>query len=132
MTIVQDVEFLTVAEAAGTLKVSISTIRRWIDQGDLPAYRLGPRRVRLKVSDLARLISPIRLDEHDSTKAQQRGLEQLGRPLDSKEKERALAAIEAVSRLRHAVAAGRGGKLFSPSHAVLNEIRDERTRDLGQ
>jgi excisionase family DNA binding protein len=39
-------EFLTVAEVAERLKMNQQTIRNWIDRGELPAIRLGPRRVR--------------------------------------------------------------------------------------
>ena len=41
-------EFLTVAEIAATLKLNQQTIRNWIDQGKLPAGRVGPRRVRVR------------------------------------------------------------------------------------
>jgi excisionase family DNA binding protein len=37
--------FLTVAEVAGILKLNQQTVRNWIDQGSLPALRVG-RRVR--------------------------------------------------------------------------------------
>ncbi len=33
--------FLTVQEAAQRLRVSTRTIRRWIQQGDLPAIKIG-------------------------------------------------------------------------------------------
>jgi excisionase family DNA binding protein len=33
--------FLTVSEAAARLQVSVKTIRRLIDRGDLPALRIG-------------------------------------------------------------------------------------------
>ena len=36
-----DDEFLTVAEIAGILKLNQQTIRNWIDQGSLPALRVG-------------------------------------------------------------------------------------------
>ena len=48
-------EFLTVAEVAQTLKLNQQTIRNWIDQGSLPALRIG-RRVRIRRSDFERLI----------------------------------------------------------------------------
>jgi excisionase family DNA binding protein len=48
-------EFLTVAEVAELLKLNQQTIRNWIDQGSLPALRVG-RRVRIKRSDLDRMI----------------------------------------------------------------------------
>src|SRR5438128_1104686 len=55
-----DEEYLTVAQTAAALRVNKSTIRRWIDQGILPAYRVGQRRVAIKRPDLARLIAPAR------------------------------------------------------------------------
>jgi excisionase family DNA binding protein len=48
-------EFLTVAEVAQTLKLNQQTVRNWIDQGSLPALRIG-RRVRIRRSDFDRLI----------------------------------------------------------------------------
>jgi excisionase family DNA binding protein len=50
-----DESFLTVAEVAEMLKLNQQTVRNWIDQGSLPALRVG-RRVRIKRSDLARLL----------------------------------------------------------------------------
>jgi excisionase family DNA binding protein len=48
--------FLTVAEVAGMLKLNQQTVRNWIDQGSLPALRVG-RRVRIKRSDFERVIA---------------------------------------------------------------------------
>jgi excisionase family DNA binding protein len=48
-------EFLTVAEVAETLKLNQQTVRNWIDQGSLPALRVG-RRVRIKRSDFERIL----------------------------------------------------------------------------
>ena len=45
-------EFLTVAEVAELLKVNPQTVRNWIDRGELPAVRVGSRRVRVRQSDL--------------------------------------------------------------------------------
>jgi excisionase family DNA binding protein len=50
-----ETEFLTVAEVAETLKLNQQTVRNWIDQGSLPALRIG-RRVRIRRSDFERLI----------------------------------------------------------------------------
>ena len=47
--------FLTVAEVAEVLKLNPQTVRNWIDQGSLPALRVG-RRVRIKRSDFERLL----------------------------------------------------------------------------
>jgi len=48
-------EFLTVAEVAELLKLNQQTVRNWIDQGSLPAVRVG-RRVRIKRSDFDRIV----------------------------------------------------------------------------
>src|SRR5947208_6648480 len=48
--------FLTVAEVAQTLKLNQQTVRNWIDQGSLPAVRVG-RRVRIRRSDFDRLLA---------------------------------------------------------------------------
>jgi excisionase family DNA binding protein len=50
-----DEEFLTVAEVAEMLKLNQQTVRNWIDQGSLPALRVG-RRVRIKRSDFDRIL----------------------------------------------------------------------------
>jgi excisionase family DNA binding protein len=47
--------FLTVAEVAALLKLNQQTVRNWIDQGSLPAVRVG-RRVRIRRSDLNRIL----------------------------------------------------------------------------
>jgi putative molybdopterin biosynthesis protein len=50
-----DETYLTVAEVAETLKLNQQTVRNWIDQGSLPALRVG-RRVRIKRSDFQRIL----------------------------------------------------------------------------
>ncbi len=47
--------FLTVADVAEMLKLNQQTVRNWIDQGSLPAVKVG-RRVRIKRSDLDQLV----------------------------------------------------------------------------
>jgi excisionase family DNA binding protein len=55
-----DVDLLTVPEAAAVLKVSPVTVSRWLRQGRLPAYRLGPRAVRIRRADLQAVFAPAR------------------------------------------------------------------------
>src|SRR3954447_17061257 len=123
-------EYLTVTEAANLVRVSPSTIRRWIREGSLPAYRLGPRRVGLRRNDLATLVTPINTEIEV-------GIE---RPDDApipvpkltpEQKRRALEAFERARELSDQILARRGGKPFPPSWIVINEQRDERTRQLG-
>jgi excisionase family DNA binding protein len=47
--------FLTVAEVAEMLKLNQQTVRNWIDQGSLPAFKVG-RRVRIRRSDFERVL----------------------------------------------------------------------------
>lgn len=49
-------EFYTVNEVAKLLKLNPQTVRNWIDRGDLPAVRVGARRVRIRASELDRFI----------------------------------------------------------------------------
>ena len=63
--------FLTVAEVAETLKLNQQTVRNWIDQGFLPALRVG-RRVRIKRSDFERLL------EQGYSSGREGGIEETG------------------------------------------------------
>jgi excisionase family DNA binding protein len=47
---------MTVAEVAEILKLNQQTVRNWIDQGSLPATRIG-RRVRIRRSDFDRVVA---------------------------------------------------------------------------
>lgn len=50
---------LTIESAAEMLAVHPRTIRRYIAAGDLPAYRIGPRQIRVRHDDVTALLSPI-------------------------------------------------------------------------
>lgn len=60
----RDVQFkrayVGIDEAATYLDVEHKTVRRLIASGDLPAYRLGKRLIKLKVADLDALLVPMR------------------------------------------------------------------------
>jgi excisionase family DNA binding protein len=45
-------ELLTISEIAQELKLHPQTVRNWIDAEKLNALRVGPRRVRVRRSDL--------------------------------------------------------------------------------
>ena len=49
--------FLTADEVARLVKVSRQTVYNWVDRGQLPATRIGPRRVRVRQSDLNAFIA---------------------------------------------------------------------------
>lgn len=118
-----DEEFVTVAEAAALLGVAPSTIRRWIREGDLPAHRIGRRRVALRRADLASLITPAR-------RAVAVNEPVVGRRLTPEEVQQALDALDRAQKLAKRTFEERGGKLFPPAWITINEQRDERTRQL--
>jgi excisionase family DNA binding protein len=60
--------YLTVAEVAQTLKLNQQTVRNWIDQGSLPALRVG-RRVRIKRSDFQRILDQSYSGAVDATRS---------------------------------------------------------------
>ena len=47
-----DDKLLTIKEAAALLSVSIRTITRMVERGDLVAYKVGGKTVRIKKSEL--------------------------------------------------------------------------------
>ena len=124
-----DEEYVTVAKAATLLRVAPSTVRRWIREGDVPAHRIGRRRVALRRADLARLIRPARpAAEMKNNAAVDDPF--VGRRLTPEEVQQALEALDRAQRHADETQARRGGKLFPPSWITINEQRDERTRQL--
>jgi excisionase family DNA binding protein len=122
-------EYLTVAEAATLLKVHKSTIWRWIENGQLPAYRVGQRGVRLKKADLERSLTPVGQEKGGEQTVPEH--EQKVRPLTVKEQQRGMRALREMQRLRAELAAQYG--TFKPeSWELVNASRDERTRELMQ
>lgn len=59
--------YLTVAELAEALKINQQTIRNWIDRGELRAVRVGPRRVRIRQSDVDTFLSRAAMPQREST-----------------------------------------------------------------
>lgn len=123
-------ELVTVAEAAVLLRVAPSTIRRWIRQGDVPAYRVGARRVALRRGDLSALVTPagstgavVVAPDGDERPSERR--------LTPEEQQRALAALERADRHSREILERRGGVPFPPSWEIIAEMRDERDRQLG-
>ena len=120
--------YLTVVQAAEHLSVHPSTIRRWIDRGRLPAYRLGEKRVGVKPSDLARLVAPRPARPRQGGHLMQSSQIVIP-PLTKEQQRRGLKALAELERLGAAIAA-RHGKLTPESWELINQSRDERTRDL--
>ncbi len=137
-------DLLTVAEAAALLKVSKVTISRWLKQGRLPAYRVGPRAVRIRRADVAGLIEPVSgpaestPNEELSASASAPTWTWESIPIDheliaslrpmTEERQRALReAIERADDLRQRMHERRGGRLFPDSAAEIRQAREERS-----
>lgn len=102
-------EYVTVAEAAALLRVAPSTVRRWIREGDVAAYRLGQRRIALRRGDPASLITPVRaMQERESHVPA--GDDAKPRRLTSEEKQRGLEALDRIFTLSEEIMARRGGE----------------------
>lgn len=51
--------YYSVSEAAALLRVSHSTVWRWIKTGKLPAQRVGPKTISITQDDLATILAPV-------------------------------------------------------------------------
>jgi excisionase family DNA binding protein len=58
---VSDIRWLSTAEAAKRLGITPRTLYRFIDQGDIPAYRFG-RVIRLKEDEVDSFIESCRIE----------------------------------------------------------------------
>ncbi len=56
--------YYSVSEAAALLKVSQSTVWRWIKSGKLPAKQIGARTIRITKQDLAAIFAPVPLQDN--------------------------------------------------------------------
>lgn len=115
-------EFLTVTEAATLIHVSQSTIWRWINSQELPAYRFGPKRIMVKQADLAPLMRPARQEKGEP-------MDERERPLTAKEQEHLAAAIAEANLFRAELLARRDGKPFQSAWEAIAQMRDERSHD---
>jgi excisionase family DNA binding protein len=121
--------YYTVGEAAKLLKVSPSTIWRWIDAGQLPAYRAGARTIRISAEDLLRFMRPTK-DEEMSSRQESRSTqtELTIEPLNDVEVQRGLEAIQQARDLREAMRTSRGGIPVASSLPLIQQAREERLK----
>jgi hypothetical protein len=107
-----------------------SSIRRWIDQGRLPAQRIGYRRIGVRPADLAKVVSPRGASGGQASSITRDDLQVTPRLTDQQQR-RGRAAQAELLRLREQVAA-RLGKLAPESWELTNRSRDHRTGELGR
>jgi excisionase family DNA binding protein len=112
-------------EAADYLRISESTVWRYVDQNIVPAYRVGKKRVWFKRSDLDALLKPLRGREGKVTKESKTlnlgSIETSARG--------GWAAMDRVSALRESITARRGGVAFSDSAEEINAARELRSQE---
>jgi excisionase family DNA binding protein len=120
-----DLDLLTLGEAAKLLKVSIVTLRRWIKQGRLPAYHVGPRKVRIKRSDLIKAFTPTYQEEVNVMP------EKIPiRPLTDEEVKEGLAALKEADAVIEAIRERRGGQPLDSSVPLIRRAREMRAKQL--
>jgi excisionase family DNA binding protein len=117
-----DDEYLTVKEIADRLKLNQQTLRNWIDDGKLPAVRVG-RRVRVRRVDLDRVLAQgatVELEPQASTAAPPDAIEQLNEALD-----RARRVLDRLSGARRAEIVEGLQQLTEAVAAALPALSDE-------
>ena len=131
MIVADSTDLLTIAEAATLLKVSIVTVQRWIKQGRLPAYHVGPRRVRVHRADLLTLLSPVsREGLAGLVQAVPLTTELTLTPLSEAEVAAAFEAFRAADAHIEEMRARRSGKPMASSVPLIREAREARSSQL--
>jgi excisionase family DNA binding protein len=128
----RDGDFYTVAEAADELGISPSTVWRWIQSEKLPAYRVGPKAIRIKKTDLASAVRPAGPSRKEVSAIDQSMtiVRTDIKPLTKAEIQRGLAALAEAKALRQALLRRRKGKPLPSSWQIIRRAREERSRDL--
>jgi excisionase family DNA binding protein len=127
VTINQDAELLTIAEAAAVVKVGRSTVHRWLRDGRLRAYRVGPRAVRIRRGDLIRIMTPMHHAD-DTRKGGEPHDSDLPtiRPLTDEQVTRQRRALKESAALLEQMRQRRGGMPYSESWPIIREERAQR------
>lgn len=59
-------EYVTIAEAADALRCTDRFVRKLIAKGDLPAFKVGTKAIRLRRTDVEALLTPVAVDGGDA------------------------------------------------------------------
>ena len=124
---VEDSDLLSIPEAAKALKVSVATVKRWISDGRLPAFRLGPRKMRIRQLDLEKVFTPVGVKEaampYSSTQRDQAWIDTHIKPYTPVELEQMRRAMDDLDALQAEMLAERGGKPFPDSSHLIRRAR---------
>ena len=121
-------DLLSVREAARLLRVSESTIWRWINEDALPSYRVGRKRVYLKRAELTPLLRPARMKGGNKSDMERERLNLF--PMAPHRE--AIDQVEQALALQAKLRAKYGGQRAGPeAWEDVNEMREERSRELG-
>lgn len=128
-------DFLTVPETAELLKVSAVTVSRWLKDGRLPAYKVGPRAVRIRRGEVDQLLVPAATaDATSTTKSGPNGSQprsRLSEPLHSTgTTDEQWAVLEEMAALRDRILTRRKGQAFASAAGELTKTRQKRRKRL--
>jgi excisionase family DNA binding protein len=130
---VREEGYVTVAEAAQRLHVSHPTVWRWIKAGRLPAYRVGPKSIRIKSADLERLVQPVvavPAAEATPEPAEATPPYTVRHTLTEDERQRGLAVLKALDAFHERMRAEHDGEPYPSSVDLIRQMREERTEEL--
>lgn len=120
-------DLVSVRDAARVLRVSESTVWRWINEDLLPSYRVGRKRVYLKRRELTPLLRPARQKGGDMAEKERERLNLV--PMAPRRP--GIDPVEQALTLRAKLRAKYGDQRSGPeAWEDINEARDQRTRDL--
>ncbi|RJQ29399.1 MAG: DNA-binding protein [Peptococcaceae bacterium] len=102
-------EFYTIPEVAKKLKVSPSTVWRWVKAKKLLAYRVGEKTVRVRESDVVKLLQPLHVSLEKARCGKSRG-----------------DLVIRIAALHEAILERRNGRLLPDSAGDLAVLREER------
>jgi excisionase family DNA binding protein len=119
------VDYVSVPEAARLLAVSPSTVWRWIERGDLPAARIGRRRIKIRRTDIQQVVSPAKTTA--TFNGQRMTVDQLRAQKSQQEAiERDLTFLKDAAAFGDALAAKYPDLVSRPSWEIIRELRDRR------
>lgn len=128
-------ELLTVQETAKLLKVTPTTVRRYIMAGHLPAVKVG-RRVRVRREAIDDLLAPVVPRRVGGRIPLEKGGPMvttehfIPRHLTDAERRQVADAIELSRRFQAKLLAKYGEQPAEPGWELLDEAREQRTREL--